>query len=280
MEPVSIAVVCIVVFGTVIALSAFIRQLLLSRNNNLNNKAQLRALTIESQELQRIYSEMEQQKSFDTHYQLLGANKESVAYLDNAIAELLKKKGNLIERYSKITIQESKVIIEEGAILSRKEVTDKLKIELDSELAFYDGEMEQFQKRREVLWDSHHELKDFLVDQEKSRSTHLDKMYLHHASLLEKMYLRHNEKATIYSLHTTDIASPWFKSLGASFNAFLTLFGKATSVEPEKAAEEEENRKKVSETESSINNNLEMIEGILSEKVVNQSLKKNSALQC
>jgi len=50
MEPVTIALICSAAFGAVVALSVFIRQLILSRDKNLNDKAQRRALTQEANE--------------------------------------------------------------------------------------------------------------------------------------------------------------------------------------------------------------------------------------
>ena len=48
MEPVTIAIIGAVVFGVVVAVSAFVRQLILSRDKNLNDKAQNKALELEA----------------------------------------------------------------------------------------------------------------------------------------------------------------------------------------------------------------------------------------
>lgn len=42
MEPITIAIICATVFGVVSGLAAFIRQLILSRDKKLNDKAQKR----------------------------------------------------------------------------------------------------------------------------------------------------------------------------------------------------------------------------------------------
>ena len=58
MESAIIALVCVTVFGVVGILSAFIRQLLLSREKRLNDLAQQRALQQETHELEKIRQEM------------------------------------------------------------------------------------------------------------------------------------------------------------------------------------------------------------------------------
>ena len=83
MEPVTIALICSAAFGVVVALSVFIRQLILSRDKNLNDKAQRRALTQEANELEKMREQMQSNKRFDSHYRVLGSNKDAIVYLDN-----------------------------------------------------------------------------------------------------------------------------------------------------------------------------------------------------
>lgn len=92
MEPVSIALICAAVLGTVVVLAAFIRQILLSRDKQLNDTAQSRALSQEVKELEKMRTQMQSEKRFDSHYQVLGANKDAIKYIDTKIEEILIKK--------------------------------------------------------------------------------------------------------------------------------------------------------------------------------------------
>jgi len=253
MEPVSVAVICVVVFGTVIALSAFIRQIMLSRNKDMNDKAQLRALSAESDELAKIRAEIEKYKRFDAHYQVLGNNKEAIEYLDNKVDSLLKKKQSLIERYAEITIKESKSIIDEGANADRKLIVDKLRSELDSELAFYDKELELLQKRRGSLWDSHGELQTYLLEQEKTRNEHLDNLYIHHSALLEKIYIRHTDNSEHIAVEDIQSSDYLFKVLAAPFQYLMQLFSLSSNINLDKWFEEQRKRTNVDNAQTDTN---------------------------
>ena len=82
MEPLTMAIIATATFGAVTALTVFVRQLLLSRDKSLNDKAHRRVLSQETRELEKIRSEMASSKRFDSHYQVLGANKDATQYLD------------------------------------------------------------------------------------------------------------------------------------------------------------------------------------------------------
>lgn len=114
MEPVTIALICAASFGAVVALSAFIRQLLLSRDKNLNDEAQRKAINQEAGELEKMREQMQSNKRFDSHYKVLGANKDAIIYLDNKIEDILRKKAHLVERYAQVSLKESGAIVEGG----------------------------------------------------------------------------------------------------------------------------------------------------------------------
>jgi len=144
---------------------------------------------------------MQSNKRFDSHYRVLGSNKDAIVYLDNKIDDILNKKTQLIERYAQVTLKESGAIVEGEISTSRKEVCDRLKAEIDAEIQFYNTELNQLQhtelnqlqQRRTALWDTHTDLQEYLVGQEKSRNENLDFVYKQHSSLLEKIYLRHTD---------------------------------------------------------------------------------------
>lgn len=115
MEPVTIALICAASFGAVVALSAFIRQLLLSRDKNLNDEAQRKAINQEAGELEKMREQMQSNKRFDSHYKVLGANKDAIIYLDNKIEDVLRKKAQLVDRYAQVSLKESGAIVEGGS---------------------------------------------------------------------------------------------------------------------------------------------------------------------
>ncbi|KTC78066.1 hypothetical protein [Legionella brunensis] len=256
MEPIAIAIICATAFGVVAVLSAFIRQLLLSRDKSLNDKAQQIALTQEVRELENLRNQMTNNKRFDSHYQVLGSNKDAIQYLDQKIEDILKKKAELIERYAQIAIKESTSIVSGEQSLERKAICDKLKNEIDSELEFYNGELEQLQKRRDSLWDTHSELKDYLLEQEKKRNRHLDDIYQRHTGLLEKIYLRHNRNSENIAVKSIDAGTQTFKAMiMAPITLLMQYFKPSNNVDEDKAKDEIEAREDVLDAEDDINGN-------------------------
>lgn len=254
MDPATIAIICASVFGVVVTLAAFIRQLLLSRDKDLNDQAQERALSKEVAELEKMRQEMGNNKRFDTHYHVLGANKEAIQYIDQKIEDNLKKKYALIERYAELTVKESSSIISGGSSEERKAVCDKLKEEIDKEIKFYDSEIQQLQTRRGNLWDSHSEFQDYLLDQEKKRNEHLDEVYKQHSDMLEKVYLRHNENSEHVATETIKSSTETFKAmLMAPVNFILGLFKMSTGISTDTAESEVTARQTVRNIETEIN---------------------------
>ncbi|MDI9819471.1 MULTISPECIES: hypothetical protein [unclassified Legionella] len=254
MEPVTIAIICATAFGAVALLSAFIRQLLLSRDKNLNDKAQQMALTQEVKELEKIRDQMTSNKRFDSHYQVLGANKDAIQYLDQKIEEILNKKLALIQRYSQMTIKESSAIIGGGQSVERKSICDKLRSEIDNEIDFYNKELEQLQKRRASLWNSHIELQEYLLEQEKKRNEQLDLIYYRHSGLLEKIYLRHNRNSENIAKKSIDASTQTFKMMiMAPIYMLMQYFSPSSGLSVDRVKDELEAREDVAETEDEIN---------------------------
>ena len=213
MEPVSIALICAAVLGTVVVLAAFIRQILLSRDKQLNDTAQNRALSLEVKELEKMRTQMQSEKRFDSHYQVLGTNKDAIRYIDTKIEEILSKKTELVERYAKAIIKESGCIVSGEISSERKIACDRLREEIDREIAFYDTELKQLQERRGLLWDAHTDFQKFLLNQEKVRNDSLDNVYKQHSALLEKVYLRHIDNTEIIAVKSIEASSTTFKDM-------------------------------------------------------------------
>ena len=246
MEPTTMALVCISVFGVIGILAAFIRQLLLSREKRLNDSAQKRALQQETSELDKIRQEMTNYKRYETHYQVVGVNKESIEHVEQRIEEIVKKKSEIIHRYAETTLRESAAIVSNEFGLDRKGLCEKLKEELDRELRFYDLELELLQKRRASLWDNDKELLSRIGEQEKNRNDHLDALYTHHSSLLEKVYLRHTEDQEAVAIKIIDASTSTFRSaLMAPIYFLISLFKISSNIDPEQAKNELQARNEI-----------------------------------
>lgn len=255
MEPVSIALICAAAFGGVVALSVFIRQLLISRDKSLNDLAQQKALSQEADELARIREEMKESKSrYTTHYQILDSNKDGIQYMDEKIHELLEKKADLIQRFSELMLKESDAIIKGEQTAAQKRKCDRLQQEMDAEISFYDDEIAYYQKRRDSLWGSHREFLDHLLAEEKNRNDNLDKLYDKHSALLQKVFLRHNENAQSIAKETLAAGTISFKDMIMAPILFLMqYFGLAKGISLDQLNSELDARSDVSDAESEIN---------------------------
>lgn len=262
MEPVTIAVICTVVFGAVTALSVFVRQLLLSRDKNLNDLAQQRALLQESTELENLRTQMGSNKRFDSHYQVLGANKEAIEYIDTKIQRILDKKMELIQRYAQMTLNESSAIIDGGQSPERKAVCDLLKNEIDHEIRFYEIELQELQAQRASIWDSRLDLQGYLIAHEESRNENLDKLYVGHTGLLEKIYMRHDRSTERFAEQTLEAGTRSFKdTLMAPIRFLQQYFKMSSNISPNKMADEKAARERVSDREKEINGTSKKLKG-------------------
>lgn len=254
MEPIIVALICAASFGGVVAIAAFVRQIILSKDKLLNDEAQRRAITQETSELEKMRQEMQNSKRFDSHYKILGSNKEAIIYLDNKIEEIFHKKTSLIERYSQLMLKESEAIVDGKMSKDRKEACDRIKLEIDKEIRFYDKELATFQQRRTSLWDTHKDLQDSLLMQEQKRNSHLDTVYKQHASLLEKIYLRHIENAEHVAIQSINAGTTMFKSIiMAPIHFFLQYFNISSGISLAQAQIEQFARFDVEQMEKELN---------------------------
>ncbi|WP_133130057.1 hypothetical protein [Legionella yabuuchiae] len=255
MEPVTIAIISTVIFGVVTTLSVFVRQLLLSRDKHLNDKAQQRALDQEAAELERLRKQMESNKRFNSHYKVLDSNKDDIQYLDQKIEDILNKKFLLIQRYSEMTLKESSALVVGENAVERKLVCDRLRQEIDREIEFYDEQLSQLQARRATFWDTHKDLQDYLLEQEKERNTKLDDIYKRHTGLLEKIYIRHNQNSERVTVKSIESGSEAFKLITVPFQMLLQFFNLSSNISPTRFEEERSARTDVRNTEREINGN-------------------------
>lgn len=255
MEPVSIALICAVAFGGVMALSSFVRQLFISRDKELNDKAQHRALLVEAAALEKMRLQMDGRKRFDLHYQLLGSNKDAISYIDNQIQEILNNKSKLIERHNKMTVEESSSTICNGSDCDRKRICDHLKDEIDKKIDVYNTELYKLQKRREQLWDTNSELLKGVLEQEHKHNDVLDKIYRKQTGILEKLFIRNSEESESVAKESIQAGNIAFKQILMAPLLFLTqYFNPLKSASPDQAMKEQQSREDVSKMEDEINN--------------------------
>jgi hypothetical protein len=254
MDPISIALICAASFGAVVTVAAFIRMMILSRDRALNDEAQRTALAQEAGELERMREQMQSNKRFDSHYKVLGVNKDAIIYLDTKIEDILHKKAQLIDRYAQVSIKESEAIVDGALSTERKAACDRLKLEIDEEIKFYDSELTNLQQRRTSLWDANTDLQEYLLAQEQSRNESLDFIYKQHSGLLEKVYIRHIDESEHIAKHTIDAGTSTFKTMvWAPIQFLLQYFNPSTGVALDQSQIERDARDEVEKAESDVN---------------------------
>lgn len=191
MEPYTLLLLCTFALTIVAGIGAFIWQLMLSRDQQLNEQAHLKALSKESELLEEVRNQSESKESFKAHYKTLKKNKTSIKYIDEKIDEILKKKFDLVQRYSEMAMDESASVIKGVGSPQKNQDLSVLKKEIDQELEFYESELKTHQARRETLWDTRTEIQTHLVHEETARNEKIDELYEKHTVLLEKIYLGH-----------------------------------------------------------------------------------------
>ena len=254
MEPLTIALICAAAFGAVVALAAFIRQLILSRDKNLNDEAQRKAINQEAGELEKMREQMQSSKRFDSHYKVIGANKDAIMYLDTKIEDILNKKSKLVDRYAQVSLKESGAIVGGEVSAERKAACDRLKLEIDEEIKFYDSELQHLQQRRSLLWDTHTDLQEYLLGQEKSRNESLDYIYKQHSGLLEKIYIRHTDDSEHIAKQSINAGTSTFKMIIlAPIQFLLQYFNLSSGIAFDQSKVEKAARDDVDKTESNVN---------------------------
>ncbi len=254
MDPVTVAIVCAAVFGGVVALTAYVRQLRISRDKELNDQAQRKALKAEMMQLQNMREQMANTQRYTVHHEILGSNKDAIIYIDSKIEEIIQRKFQLIERYGQVTLQESETIIDNGVTVDRKKTCNHLRDEIDGQLKLYDRELEALQKRRASLWDSHSQFKDQLLDQETLRNKQVDDLYKRHTSILEKMFLRHIDNNETIAKETLKSGETTFKMIiMAPFQFLMQFFKPSQNISSDQLIKEFTHREEVAEIEKEIN---------------------------
>lgn len=255
MEPFIIALICAASFGAVITVAAFIRHLLLSRDKNINDEAQKQALQQEVSNFEAIREHMQNNKRFDSHYKMLGENKEAIVQLDTKIDALVHEKITLIERYTRRSMTESRAIVRDGPSKLRKYACDRLRLEIDKKLQLYDQEIDVLQQRRKSLWTTHNELQEHLLKQEQARNANLDAIYKQHSALLEKLYIRHIDNSERIASQTMTEGTSFFQSaIMAPIQFLMGYFNVSPGITLVHTRVESARRAEVAKTQEALNN--------------------------
>jgi len=254
MEPFTVAAVCAVSFGSIVALTSFVRSLLNGRNIRLNEKIMLKALSNEMKELENLRLQMEKAERYKAHYKILGSNKEAIAYLDNKIEEILQKKANFIERYGSYALNESKQMITHSCELLDTSAKQQLKKQFNNEMESLNSELKELQERRSSLFDANSQIENRLVNHESERNKVLDRIYLKQTGILEKLYVRTMEKGEVLTKESIKSETSIFKSIVmAPVELLKQFFSVSNKASVDQLKNEISNRKAVLEAEEDIN---------------------------
>lgn len=240
------------------SIGALLWQWLLSRDKQINQQAQFRALEKEIEALEHLRQQQNNQPYFQAHYAVLGENSEAIKQIDTKISELFNKKIQLIESYGKIIQNQSEEITKK--IFSISPIKMQLAFHHDycQAMEAYDRELTSLQVQRAGLWTVQNDLQKHLLHEEKIKNEKLDSLYHHHTMLLEKIYLSHMK-----NLEEIDKASIEAGKESIRYNMFypfqfLASFftGKSKLDVHKNSMSELAARKAVLETQNQINQNL------------------------
>ncbi|HAF87645.1 MAG: hypothetical protein CMF38_06180 [Legionellaceae bacterium] len=235
MEPVMITLGCIAIFGVAISLMVFVRQLCLSRDKQLNDKANYEALKLEAAELARFRQDLAEQERLTAHYYILGENKEAIKNLDDRIDAIFHQKMTLTTRYTDIMLAQTKTILSDESTIEKQALLIKLKEEVAKELDRLDTEIAHLQTKRTQLWQTHKGYQTRLLEQEKIRNAKLDELFLQQTLTLEKVMIGHASVAASFAKDTLEASNYSIKTLFATPLEYLFAYFRAT---PEPASEE------------------------------------------
>ncbi len=188
MEIFTTLIICTAIFGMASIAAAFIHQLLVSRDKDLYDKAQLRAIRQEAGELTQLREQMKQRNcSGDIRCKILQQQSEDVAHLDARIAHVFRCKEKIIQKYANLAIQPVLELAEKDAlppIAEPASLQDAIKKDLNS----LDAELLSLQQQRRHIWQSETGLQHDLVSEENAHNHRLDDLYDKHSTLIEKAY--------------------------------------------------------------------------------------------
>ena len=254
MEPGIIALICAASFGVVVTIVAFVRQLLMSRDKKLNDEAQKRALSQEVSELKAMREQMLENGRSALDYRIFGENKLAIENLDKEIDGIFKEKMDLIKRYAELSARESEAIVDGQFSKEGKEACDKLKLAIDIQIKECNERITLIQARRKQLWGTYVDLQKHILEQEKSRSQHLDALYKQHSSLLEKVFIRHIDNTESVATQGIQAATSTFHSMVmAPIQFLMQYFGISSGINLTQVHVEQQTRDDVEQAQQDVN---------------------------
>lgn len=252
MEPITIVLLTAAAITGIVALSAFIRQLFINRNQKIMEESQRRALAMEAKQLSKIRNEMREESTPNLHYQLLGENKEAIRYIDNRIDGLMQRKLDLIDKYTQTVSKKAALIQADEMTETDMKSCQQLKSVVDDQLQAIDGQITQLREQRKQLWTDRKDLHEKVMEKEEKRQVRMNTVYKSHTSALEKLYAKHNE---IRQSHTSEVlqsGNMTFKSILMAPIRFLqaVFFPSTLNIDEQQAARESEARQHVGAAQS------------------------------
>ncbi|MDF1677333.1 MAG: hypothetical protein P1U32_01400 [Legionellaceae bacterium] len=260
---------CVISIALIGGVGTLLWQSRLSRDKQLNQKAQLRALDKESKGLRELRQQQSKERCFQAHYAVLGDTKAEIQAVNQKIDVLFEKKLVLIQSYEKLVHEASSYMILGFEFFSSKKTPKILTEHFEQILETYEKELSTLQTHRAGLWDMRADFQKHLLDEEKVRNDHLDNLYHEHTALLEKVYLGQLESTDAVNKASIEAGTQSLQSSIFYPLQFLTSFFSSTKKTDvlKKVVSENQRREMVSEVEKGVNTDvtLDMNEGLLTD---------------
>lgn len=247
---------CSVSIAIIGGIGAFIWQLILSRDKQLNETAQLSALEKEGSALESIREQVANTRRYDAHYQVLRDNHKAIRYIDKKIDAIIKQKAEYLKQYGAMVQEETAVIAQHPGWVDRIQQIDGFRTGVNVQIRQLDQELQLLQRRRSELWGESHELQTELIQEETHKNQTLDGLYSQHTDLLEKFYLGHASRVDTANQASIDAGTNALRySLFAPVEAISRLWGggQVRVTDPERIPHEIMSRQAVREVQNGIN---------------------------
>ncbi len=260
---------CVISVALIGGIGTLLWQSRLSRDKQLNQKAQLRALDKESKGLEDLRKQHGNERCFQAHYAVLGDTKAEIQEINKKIDALFEKKSALIQVYEKMVHEASSYMVLGFEFFLSKKTPAALTENFQKSLEDYEKELTALQAHRAGLWDIRTDFQKHLLDEEKARNDHLDALYHEHTALLEKVYLGQLESTDAVNQASIEAGTQSLQSSIFYPLQFLTSFFTA-SKKPDvlkKVMNEKQLREAVHGVEMGFNadTTLDMSQGLLTD---------------
>jgi hypothetical protein len=240
MDPYILILLCTLSISIVGSIGAFLWQLLLSRDKQLNQRAHLGALEKEASVLETLRGQQEGDTRFRAHYDALANNSKSIELINEKINEILEKKLQLIKEYAEMVKEESSSMIRNFSFFLSSTAPSILSDTYHQTLDSYEMELTALRTQRDKLWTISREFQAELLSAESNRNEKLDTLYSTHTALLGKVYLAQARNSDEIEKASINAGSTAFKySIFYPLQLLASFFGLHKSPDILRSTEDE-----------------------------------------